>query len=80
MMFPWDYYGILMAFLWDFHDVSMLFLWIPMGSSMGTIYIYIYIDIDLYGIFMGCLCGSYAMSMYFSDRSMGFLWDSMICL
>ena len=27
------------------------------------------------GIHMGFLCGSYAISCYFYDLSMGFLWD-----
>ena len=28
------------------------------------------------GILMWLLCGSYAISCYFYDLSMGFLWDS----
>ena len=52
MIFPWESYGIPMAFPLDFHDASMIFLWDYYGVLK-----------EFYGILKGFLCGSYATSM-----------------
>ena len=54
MVFLWDFHWIPMGYLWYFYDVSMIFLWDFFGTSE-----------EIYGILMGFLCSSYAISMLY---------------